>query len=84
MPVVKQVWNAAPQVNGDDKRWKQISRHGGAPDAPHGTARRRAWQGRAHHRQRRQGALPADAMNRQLRADRPKQSWVSDFTYIST
>lgn len=28
MPVVKQVWNAVLQVNGDDKLWKQISREG--------------------------------------------------------
>lgn len=26
MPLVKQVWNAALQVNGDEKLWKQISR----------------------------------------------------------
>lgn len=27
---------------------------------------------------------PLDRVNRQFKADRPKQLWVSDFTYIST
>lgn len=27
---------------------------------------------------------PLDRVNRQFRADRPSQLWVSDFTYVST
>ena len=27
---------------------------------------------------------PLDRVNRQFRADRPNQLWVSDFTYVST
>src|SRR5580692_9657108 len=29
-------------------------------------------------------ARPLDRVNRQFRADRPNQLWVSDFTYVST
>lgn len=29
-------------------------------------------------------ACPLDKVNRQFRADRPNQLWVSDFTYVST
>jgi putative transposase len=29
-------------------------------------------------------ARPVDRVNRQFRADRPNQLWVSDFTYVST
>lgn len=84
MPVVKQVWNAALQVYGADKLWKQIASEGikVARCTVELLMRRLGLRGverdkvRAHHRQRRQGALPADAVNRQLRADRPTQWWV--------
>jgi len=29
-------------------------------------------------------ACPLDRVNRQFKADRPNQLWVSDFTYVST
>ena len=29
-------------------------------------------------------ACPLDKVNRQFKADRPNQLWVSDFTYVST
>ena len=29
-------------------------------------------------------ARPLDRVNRQFKADRPNQLWVSDFTYVST
>ena len=29
-------------------------------------------------------ACPLDRVNRQFRAERPNQLWVSDFTYVST
>ncbi len=32
----------------------------------------------------RQASCPLDRVNRQFRADRPNQWWVSDFTYVST
>lgn len=32
----------------------------------------------------RAGPCPLDRVNRQFKADRPNQLWVSDFTYVST
>jgi putative transposase len=51
----------------------------------------RAWacracarQGGAHHHQRHKAPCPLDRVNRQFKAERPNQLWVSDFTYVST
>jgi transposase InsO family protein len=59
--------------------------HGRTADAASRLAGRRARQGRAHHDQRCQSAVcPLDRVNRQFKAERPNQLWVSDFTYVST
>ena len=41
-------------------------------------------QGGAHHGPDKAVPCPLDRVNRQFKADRPNQLWVSDFTYVST
>ena len=80
------------QVYGADKVWRQLNREG------HPVAR--CTVERLMKRQGLQGVrrgkivrttipdtsapCPLDKVNRQFRADRPNQLWVSDFTYVST
>ena len=80
------------QVYGADKVWRQLNREG------HSVAR--CTVERLMKRQGLQGVrrgkivrttipdtsapCPLDKVNRQFRADRPNQLWVSDFTYVST
>jgi putative transposase len=49
-----------------------------------GLRRRAPRQGGAHHHQRQKAPCPLDRVNRQFKAERPNQLWVSDFTYVST
>ena len=81
------------QVYGADKVWRQLrarrhgrgALHGRAADAAARAARRAARQGGAHDGQpTAKAACPLDRVNRQFRAERPNQLWVSDFTYVST
>jgi putative transposase len=58
--------------------------HGRALDATPGPARSAPWQGGAHHHPDANAPCPLDRVNRQFKADRPNQLWVSDFTYVST
>ncbi len=92
MPEIKRVWQANMQVYGADKVWRQLNREG------HSVAR--CTVERLMKRQGLQGvrrgkivrttipdtsaSCPLDKVNRQFRADRPNQLWVSDFTYVST
>ncbi len=80
------------QVYGADKVWRQLNREG------HHVAR--CTVERLMKRQGLQGVrrgkmvrttitdaavpCPLDRVNRQFKADRPNQLWVSDFTYVST
>jgi putative transposase len=80
------------QVYGADKVWRQLNREG------HPVAR--CTVERLMKRQGLQGVrrgkmvrttitdaavpCPLDRVNRQFKADRPNQLWVSDFTYVST
>ena len=80
------------QVYGADKVWRQLNREG------HPVAR--CTVERLMKRQGLQGVrrgkivrttiadtsapCPLDKVNRQFKADRPNQLWVSDFTYVST
>ena len=91
-PEIKRVWQANMQVYGADKVWRQLNREG------HPVAR--CTVERLMKRQGLQGVrrgkivrttipdtsapCPLDKVNRQFRADRPNQLWVSDFTYVST
>lgn len=80
------------QVYGADKIWRQLAREG--------TAVARCTVERLMRRARIRGVVrgkvvrttisdstapcPLDKVNRQFRAERPNQLWVSDFTYVST
>lgn len=91
-PEIKRVWQANIQVYGADKVWRQLNREG------HHVAR--CTVERLMKRQGLQGIkrgkvvrttiadaavpCPLDRVNRQFKADRPNQLWVSDFTYVST
>ena len=80
------------QVYGADKVWRQLGREG------HPVARctvERLMRGRGLRGVRRgkvvrttvgdsKALCPLDRVNRQFRAERPNQLWVSDFTYVST
>ena len=43
-----------------------------------------AWQDCTYHSGRYDTHCPLDRINRQFKADRPNQLWVSDFTHVST
>ena len=91
-PEIKRVWQANMQVYGADKVWRQLNREG------HPVAR--CTVERLMKRQGLQGVrrgkivrttitdaavpCPLDRVNRQFKADRPNQLWVSDFSYVST
>jgi putative transposase len=91
-PRIKRVWHANMQVYGADKVWRQLTREG--------TTVARCTVERLMRRQGLRGVMrgkvirttisdskaprPLDKLNRQFRAERPNQLWVSDFTYVST
>ena len=92
MPHIERVWEANLQVYGAVKVWKQMNREGIA------VARctvERLMQDLGLQGARRGKSVrttipdasvpcPLDRVNRQFKADRPNQLWVSDFTYVST
>ena len=91
-PQIERVWQTNMQVYGADKVWRQLNREG--------TAVARCTVERLMRRQGLRGVrrgkvvrttisdskapCPLDKVNRQFRAERPNQLWVSDFTYVST
>ena len=91
-PQIQQVWQTNLQVYGADKVWHQLNRQGtavarctverlmrhlGLQGARRGKVVRTTVPDKAL-------ACPQDRVNRQFKADRPNQLWVSDFTYVST
>ena len=92
VPEIERVWRGNMQVYGADKVWRQLAREG-IPVA-------RCTVERLMRRQGLRGVMrgkvvrttvsdgkapcPMDKVNRQFKADRPNQLWVSDFTYVST
>ncbi|MBX9811511.1 MAG: IS3 family transposase [Burkholderiales bacterium] len=92
MPQIEHLWQTNMQVYGADKVWRQMNREG--------TAVARCTVERLMKRLGLQGVrrgkvvrttvpdttvpCPLDRVNRQFKADRPNQLWVSDFTYVST
>jgi putative transposase len=91
-PQIKRVWQDNMRVYGADKIWKQMNREG--------IAVARCTVERLMKQQGLRGVIrgkrvrttisevsaprPLDRVNRQFKADRPNQLWVSDFTYVST
>jgi len=92
LPQIERIWRANLQVYGADKVWQQLKREG--------VAVARCTVERLMRRQGLRGVIrgkvvrttvpdtktpcPQDRVNRQFKADRPNQLWVSDFTYVST
>ena len=92
MPEIERVWKANMQVYGADKVWRQLGREGHpvARCTVERLMRRRGLQGVRRGKVVRttigdsKAPCPMDRVNRQFRAERPNQLWVSDFTYVST
>ncbi|BCT68220.1 IS3 family transposase ISStma17 [Nitrosospira sp. NRS527] len=91
-PEIKRVWQANMQVYGADKVWRQLNREGRhvARCTVERLMKRQGLQGVRRGKIVRttiaDAAIPCplDRVNRQFKADRPNQLWVSDFTYVST
>jgi transposase InsO family protein len=92
IPHIERVWQVNLQVYGADKVWKQVNREGiavarctverlmkrlGLEGARRGKVVRTTIPDKAL-------PCPLDRVNRQFKAERPNQLWVSDFTYVST
>ncbi len=89
---VRRVWDNNMQVYGADKVWKQMNREGirVARCTVERLMRSMGLQGVRRGKGVRttvpdlNAPCPFDRVNRNFRADRPDQLWVSDFTYVST
>lgn len=92
MVQVQQVWQSNLQVYGADKVWHQINREGVkvARRTVERLMKRLGLQGARRGKVVRttiraaKAARPRDRVNRQFKADRTNQLWVSDCTYVST
>ena len=88
----QRVWHANFQVYGADKVWRQLQREGiqVARCTVERLMRRLSLRGLMRGKVVRttvgdaKTPCPLDPVNRQFKADRPNQLWVSDFTYVST
>ena len=91
-PQVHRVWQESHRVYGADKVWRQLNREGVAVArcTVERLMRAQGLQGVRRGKRLRTtvaddtASRPLDRVNRQFRADRPNQLWVSDFTYVST
>ena len=92
MPQIERVWKGNMQVYGADKIWRQLAREGMtvARCTVERLMRRQGLRGVTRGKVVRttisdnNAPCPRDLVNRQFRAERPNQLWVSDFTYVST
>lgn len=92
IPEIERVWQANLQVYGADKVWRQLNREGVAVArcTVERLMRRQGLRGVVRGKVVRttisdsKAVCPLDRVNRQFKADRPNQLWVSDFTYVST
>ena len=91
-PHIHRVWQENHRVYGADKVWRQLNREGvvTARCTVERLMRVQGLQGARRGRRVRTTVAddtvsrPLDRVNRQFRAERPNQLWVSDFTYVST
>lgn len=92
LPEIQRVWDFNQQVYGAKKVWLQLNREGMqvarctvARLMKHmglvGTVRGKVVRTTIPDKK---AVCPSDRVNRQFKADRPNQLWVSDFTYVST
>ena len=92
MPEIQRVWEANMKVYGADKVWRQLQREQQpvARCTVERLMRTIGIQGARRGKTVRttipdtKAPCPLDHVNRQFKADRPNQLWVSDFTYVST
>jgi putative transposase len=92
IPQIERVWQANMQVYGAKKVWRQLAREGKsvARCTVERLMRARGLRGVMRGKVVRttisnsKALCPLDKVNRQFRAERPNQLWVSDFTYVST
>jgi putative transposase len=92
IPEIERVWEANMRVYGADKVWRQLQREQQevARCTVERLMRRLGIQGARRGKTVRTtradiaAPCPLDHVNRQFKADRPNQLWVSDFTYVST
>ncbi|WP_085943624.1 IS3 family transposase [Acidovorax delafieldii] len=92
VPQIQRVWQSNMQVYGADKVWRQLAREGTvvARCTVERLMRRLGLRGVMRGKVVRttisdsKAPCPLDRVNRQFKADRPNQLWVSDFTYVST
>jgi transposase InsO family protein len=92
LPEIERVWNANWRVYGADKVWKQLNRERieVARCTVERLMRRLGLRGVMRGKRVRttvpdaKAPCPLDRVNREFRAERPNQLWVSDFTYVST
>ncbi len=92
VPEIERVWQTNLQVYGADKVWRQLNREGVvvARCTVERLMRRQGLRGVMRGKVVRttisdsKAACPLDRVNRQFKAERPNQLWVSDFTYVST
>ena len=91
-PHIERVWQTNMRVYGAEKVWKQMSREGVyiARCTAERLMKRLGLQGVRRGKVVRttisdmKAPCPLDRINRQFKAERPNQLWVSDFTYVST
>ena len=91
-PHIERVWQANMRVYGANKVWKQMNREGIAIArcTVERLMKRLGLQGVRRGKVVRttisdmKAPCPLDRVNRQFKAERPNQLWVSDFTYVST
>ena len=89
---IERVWHANQRVYGADKVWRQMGREGHAVArcTVERLMRRHGLRGVVRGKVVRttipdsNAPCPLDRVNRQFKAERPNQLWVSDFTYVST
>ena len=92
IPEIQRVWRSNLQVYGADKVWRQLDREGieAARCTVERLMRKLGLRGVMRGKVVRttisdqDAPCPLDKVNRQFRAERPNQLWVSDFTYVST